>query len=160
MSQSPTEAPFTSREFRNALGRFATGITVVTTVVDGTVRGMTANAFLSVSLEPPLVLVSVANKAHMHGYLQRSGRYGVSVLTADQEEYSQHFAGIGAPDLQPQFVQVDGMPLLAESLAHLIVTVTDVHLAGDHTLYIGQVDYLQAWDGKPLLYFQGRYERL
>ncbi len=158
MSQSP--APFTPRDFRSALGRFATGITVVTTVVDGTTRGMTANAFLSVSLEPPLVLVSVANKAHMHGYLQQTGRYGVSVLTANQEEYSQHFAGIGAPDLQPQFVEVEGMPLLAESLAHLIVTVTDVHLAGDHTLYIGQVEYLKWWDGKPLLYFQGKYERL
>lgn len=158
MSQSP--APFTPRDFRNALGRFATGITVVTTVVEGTTRGMTANAFLSVSLEPPLVLVSVANKAHMHSYLQQSMRYGVSVLTADQEEYSQHFAGIGAPDLQPQFVEVDGVPLLAESLAHLIVNVTDAHLAGDHTLYIGQVEYLKWWDGKPLLYFQGKYERL
>ncbi len=158
MSQS--EAPFTSREFRNALGRFASGITVVTTVIEGTVRGMTANAFVSVSLEPPLVLVSVANKAHMHGYLQQSGRYGVSVLTVAQEEYSQHFAGIGAPDLQPRFVEVDGIPLLAESLAHLIVTVTDAHLAGDHTLYIGQVEYVKWWDGQPLLYFQGRYEKL
>ena len=157
---SQPEAPFTSREFRNALGRFASGITVVTTVVDGKTHGMTANAFVSVSLEPPLVLVSVANKAHMHGYLQQSGRYGVSVLTATQEAHSQHFAGFGAPDLQPEFVEVDGIPLLAESLAHLIVTVTDAHLAGDHTLYIGQVEYVKWWDGEPLLYFQGRYERL
>lgn len=158
MSQSI--APFTSRDFRNALGRFATGITVVTTVVDGKTYGMTANAFLSVSLEPPLVLVSVGNKAHMHAYLEQSGRFGVSVLTANQEEYSQHFAGIGAPDLQPEFVEVEGMPLLAESLAHLIVRVTDAHPAGDHTLYIGQVEYLNALEGNPLLYFQGRYARL
>lgn len=158
MSQS--EAPFNSREFRNALGRFASGITVVTTVVDGETHGMTANAFVSVSLEPPLVLVSVANKAHMHGYLQQSGRYGVSVLTGSQEAYSQHFAGFGAPDFQPEFVEVNGIPLLAESLAHLIVTVTDAHIAGDHTLYIGQVEYVKWWDGEPLLYFQGRYERL
>ncbi len=158
MSQS--EAPFTSREFRNALGRFASGITVVTTVVEGETRGMTANAFVSVSLEPPLVLVSVANKAHMHGYLQQSGRFGVSVLTEAQEGYSQHFAGFGAPGLQPEFVEVEGIPLLAESLAHLIVTVTDAHVAGDHTLYVGQVEYVKWWEGKPLLYFQGRYERL
>ena len=158
MSQS--EAPFTSRDFRNALGRFASGITVVTTVVDGATHGMTANAFVSVSLEPPLVLVSVANKANMHGFLQQSGRFGVSVLTAAQEECSQHFAGFGATDFRPEFVEVDGIPLLAESLAHLIVTVTDAHLAGDHTLYIGQVEYVKWWDGQPLLYFQGRYERL
>lgn len=157
---SQTEAAFTPRDFRNALGRFATGITVVTTVVDGEVRGMTANAFVSVSLEPPLVLVSVANKAHMHGYLQKSGRYGVSVLTATQEAYSQHFAGMAVADLEPQFVEVEGVPLLAESLAHLIVNVTDAHLAGDHTLYIGEVEYVKWWDGEPLLYFQGRYARL
>ena len=163
MNQSQTEpiaALFTSRDFRNALGHFASGITVVTTVVDGETHGMTANAFVSVSLEPPLVLVSVANKARMHSYLQQSGRYGVSVLTAAQEAYSQHFAGFGAPNLQPAFVEVEGIPLLAESLAHLIVTVTDTHLAGDHTLYIGQVEYVKWWDGEPLLYFQGRYERL
>lgn len=160
MSQPQSTPSFNSREFRNALGRFATGITVVTTVVDGEVRGMTANAFVSVSLEPPLVLVSVANKAHMHGYLQQSRRYGVSVLTANQEAYSQHFAGFGAADFQPEFVEVNGVPLLAESLAHLIVNVTDAHPAGDHTLYIGEVDYVKWWDGEPLLYFQGRYERL
>jgi len=160
VSQPDTEAPFTSREFRDALGRFASGITVVTTVIEGETHGMTANAFVSVSLEPPLVLVSVANKAHMHGYLKESGRYGVSVLTAGQEAYSQHFAGFGAPDTQPEFVEVNGIPLLAESLAHLIVRVTDAHLAGDHTLYIGEVEYVKLWDGEPLLYFQGRYERL
>ncbi len=160
MNQPQAAAPFTSREFRNALGRFASGITVVTTVIDGETYGMTANAFVSVSLEPPLVLVSVANKAHMHGYLQQSGRYGVSVLTSTQEEYSQHFAGFGPEAFKPDFVEVDGIPLLAESLAHMIVTVTDARPAGDHTLYIGQVEYVQWWDSKPLLYFQGRYERL
>ena len=82
------------------------------------------------------------------------------MLTEAQEEYSQHFAGFGAPDMQTVFMQVDGVPLLAESLAHLIVTVRDAHLAGDHTLYIGQVEYVKWWDGKPLLYFQGGYARL
>ncbi|MBX3051049.1 MAG: flavin reductase family protein [Caldilineaceae bacterium] len=142
------------------MGRFASGITVVTTVIDGKTHGMTANAFVSVSLEPPLVLVSVANKAHMHGYLSRSGRYGVSVLTATQEAYSQHFAGFGAPDFEPEFVEVGGIPLLAESLAHLVVKVTDAHVAGDHTLYIGEVEYVKWWDGQPLLYFQGQYAQL
>jgi len=160
VSEPQPEAPFTPREFRNALGRFASGITVVTTVVDGETHGMTANAFVSVSLEPPLVLVAVANKTRMHGYLQQSGRYGISVLTAGQEEYSQHFAGFGNPELQTEFVEVDGMPLLAESLAHLIVKVTDTHVAGDHTLYIGEVEYVKWWDGEPLLYFQGQYARL
>jgi len=146
---------------RAAFGRYATGVTLVTCLsARGQPSGLTVNSFSSLSLEPPLVLVSVANKAHMHGYLQKSGRYGVSVLTATQEAYSQHFAGMAVADLEPQFVEVEGVPLLAESLAHLIVNVTDAHLAGDHTLYIGEVEYVKWWDGEPLLYFQGRYARL
>ena len=68
------------REFRNVLGRFATGVTVITTEFEDQVYGMTANAFMSVSLSPPLILISVDNRARLNGYLATSGRYGVSIL--------------------------------------------------------------------------------
>lgn len=81
------------REFRNTLGRFATGVTIVTAVEEGNVHGMTANAFMSVSLEPPLVLVSIDHKAKMHQILPKTRVYGISILREDQEAVSQHFAG-------------------------------------------------------------------
>jgi flavin reductase (DIM6/NTAB) family NADH-FMN oxidoreductase RutF len=145
------------KAFRNTLGRFATGVTVVTTMVDEKIHGMTASAFLSVSLDPPLVLVSVDKRAHLHAMLSEDSLYGVSILKADQAVYSQHFAGFGAPDLQPEFAWVEGFPLLKEALGHVIARVVDVHTAGDHTLFIGEVEYLAWFEGDPLLYFRGQY---
>jgi flavin reductase (DIM6/NTAB) family NADH-FMN oxidoreductase RutF len=156
------------KAFRNTMGRFATGVTVVTTVsaedsgaedsgADEKIHGMTASAFLSVSLDPPLVLVSVDRRAHLHAILAEGSRYGVSLLNADQAAYSQHFAGFGDPNLQPEFTWVEGFPLLKEALGHVIARVVDAHAAGDHTLFIGQVEYLAWFEGDPLLYFRGQY---
>ena len=75
--------PFNQREYRSALARFATGVTVVTTLENGKTHGMTANAFVSVSLDPPLVLVSLDNRSHMHRILPVAGRFGISVLAED-----------------------------------------------------------------------------
>src|SRR5688572_8501483 len=94
---------FDAAMFRNALGRFATGVTVVTTAIDGGVHGMTANAFTSVSLDPPLVLVSVGEQARMHAYLLQNSRFGVSVLSEDQLAYAWNFAGRPQDGLQPAF---------------------------------------------------------
>ncbi len=156
----PAFPPVDPRAFRDTMGRFATGITVVTTVVDNAVHGMTANAFLSVSLDPPLILVSVDKRARMHGFLERSGRYGVSILAAHQQDYSQHFAGRPVEGLELKFVWVRDMPLLAETLGHIVATVVDAHPAGDHTLFIGRVEYLQAFEGDPLIFFRGQYRHL
>ncbi len=155
-----TTTPINPRDFRNTMGRFATGITVITTVVDGQTVGMTANAFLSVSLEPPLVLVSVGKKAKMHEHLAKSGRYGISFLASDQQAFSQQFAGRPQEGLQVPFVERNGMPLLDGALAHIVATVVDAHPAGDHTLYIGQVEYLEYDDRNPLLFFSGKYREL
>lgn len=163
--QSPLEKTTVSSEptaidpkaFRNTLGRFATGVTVVTTVKDGTVHGMTASAFMSVSLNPPLVLVSVDKRAHLHRLLAEGDRYGVSILTKQQQTHSQHFAGFGAEDLQPEFVWTDEVPLIQPALAHIIARVVDVHAAGDHSLFVAQVEHLQWYEGEPLLYFSGQY---
>ena len=158
MPESST--PIDPLQFRQALGRFASGVTVITVRHDGFTHGMTANAFISVSLNPPLVLVSVNHKAQMHRLLPHSSRFGVSVLSDDQENLSNLFAGRGVEKQAFTFATRDGIPLLEGALAHLIVRLVDAHAAGDHTLYIGEVEYLDWQDGNPLLFFAGKYRQI
>ena len=121
---------------------------------------MTANAFVSVSLDPPLVLVSVDNRSNMHRMLQGAGRYGVSVLAEDQEGISNHFAGRPVDGFEARFITRHGVPLLEGAIAYFVVHVVDAHAAGDHTLYIGRVKHFEASDARPLLFHGGRYQRL
>lgn len=147
--------------YRKALGHFTSGVTVITTAIQGSVHGMTANAFCSVSLNPPLVLISIDKKAAMHELLAQSGLYGVSVLAQNQEAYSRHFAGQLQENLPILFTWRENCPLLAGTLAQLVCRVTDIHPAGDHTLYIGQVEYLRYSDEHaPLLFYSGKYQAL
>ena len=132
----------------------------MTTEQEGEIHGMTANAFVSVSLEPPLVLVSVNNRANMHSLLSDSGRYGISILAEGQEALSDHFAGRPSKDLEVQFVRKHDMPVLKGAAAYLICRVSDAHAAGDHTLYIGHVEYLEMWDSRPLVFYAGQYRYL
>jgi flavin reductase (DIM6/NTAB) family NADH-FMN oxidoreductase RutF len=155
-----TQPEIDPRELRNALGRFASGITVITTEHEGEIHGMTANAFVSVSLEPPLVLVSVDNRALMHEKIAGSGRYGVNVLSESQGEISDHFAGRSAEGAEISFTRRNEMPVLEGAIAHFVCRVVDAHPAGDHTLYIGEVEYLDYEDGKPLVFFTGGYGEL
>jgi flavin reductase (DIM6/NTAB) family NADH-FMN oxidoreductase RutF len=148
-----------ARELRQVMGRFATGVTVVTTAHRDTIHGMTANAFLSVSLRPPLVLVSLG-RCRMSEMLPRTGRYGVSVLASDQEQYAAHFAGQRAADVPPSFVWENEFPLLDGALAHVGCRVVDVHTAGDHVLWIGEVEHLSHREGEPLLFYTGRFGTL
>ena len=133
---------------------------MVTTEDSGQFHGMTANAFVSVSLSPPLVLVSLDNRSNMHRLLPRVGRYGVSVLAEDQEPLSNHFAGKTIPGLHIRFVRRLDMPLLEGAVAYFVVHVIDVHPAGDHTLYIGGVDHFELRDDRPLLFYAGKYQKL
>jgi len=144
------------REFRQVMGRFATGVTVVTTVEKDVVHGMTANGFLSVSMRPPLVLVSLG-RCKMNEMLPRSGRYGISVLSHDQRHFAAHFAAQKASPVEPTFTWQSGLPLLEGALAHLVCRVVDVHRAGDHVLWIGEVEYLDHRDDEPLLFYTGRF---
>lgn len=121
---------------------------------------MTASAFVSVSLEPPLVLVSLDNRSYMHKVLPLTGRYGISVLDEKQERVSDHFAGRNTEDIHVQFVTENGVPLLEGAVAHFAVDVLDVHPAGDHTLYIGRVGHFEAHEGKPLVFYGGQYQQL
>lgn len=149
------------RQFRNALGRFASGVTVVTTVHEDTVYGMTANAFVSVSLDPPLVLVSADNRSTWHEKVSQSRRYGVSVLSEEQDGLSNRFAGRpGEHASEVPFAWKDGLPLLRGAVAHFVCRVVDAHPAGDHTLHVGHVEHLGYEDGKPLLFYAGKYGAL
>lgn len=159
--KSPSVKAVDPLEFRNTLGRFGTGVTVVTVQQGEEVRGITVNAFMSVSLEPPLVLVSIDKNANSHALLAESGRYGVSILSEHQEAMSNLFAGRPDESIEVHYEHVDGFPLIRGALAHLVCRTVDAHEAGDHTLYIGEVEHLSYQDeGKPLLYFGGRYGRL
>jgi flavin reductase (DIM6/NTAB) family NADH-FMN oxidoreductase RutF len=153
-------SPFDTRHFRSALGRFASGVTVVTTQLDQQTHGMTANAFVSVSLDPPLVLVSLDNRSYLHRVLPLTGRYGVSVLAQDQQKLSNHFAGSTVEGLHIRFTTRNGVPLIEGAVAYFVVDVFDAHPAGDHTLYIGRVEHFEARDDKPLLFYAGKYREL
>lgn len=158
---TPLSRDFDQRAFRNAVSRFTTGVTVVTTAVDDQVFGMTANGFMSVSLDPPLVVVSIARRAKMRDALTRSGRYGVSVLCADQEHVSGHFAGRPVPGYSPDFETAEGVPVLRGALAQVVARVTQSHVAGDHTLYVGVIlHFMVRDDADPLVFHEGRYRDL
>ena len=148
--------------FRRTLGMFATGVTVLTTRSGETVHGMTANAFMSVSLRPPLVLVSVDRRARMSNLLHEGTRFGVNVLEAGQAMLSDRFAGRVLVDegIEPRFELVHETPLVEGALAHLVARVVRSYWGGDHSLFLGQVEYARYGEGEPLLFHGGRYERI
>jgi flavin reductase (DIM6/NTAB) family NADH-FMN oxidoreductase RutF len=163
------EAPDVSAEqgddpavaLRRTLGMFATGVTVITTLKGEQVHGMTANAFMSVSLEPPLVLVSIDRRTRMCGLLYEGGHYGVSVLCENQSALSDRFAGRTGQDLpNPRFALVRETPLVEGALAHFVACVARSYWGGDHSLFLGRVEYARHHSGAPLLFHGGRYERL
>lgn len=144
------------------MGRFATGVTVVTTGRDGNYSGLTANAVASLSLNPPLVLVAVEKRAHSHEYLMRDRIYAMNILAAEQEHLSQKFATPGPKD----FTDVDftigasGAPILTGTLGYVDCRVTEILPGGDHDIFVGEIVAGEARDGKPLLYFSGKYRAL
>ncbi len=147
--------------FRRTLGMFATGVTVLTTRSGEQVHGMTANAFMSVSLSPPLVLISLDRRARLCSMLHEHMRYGVSVLADGQEGLSDRFAGRSSEGLpEPRFEIVRETPLVDGALAHLVARVVRSYWGGDHSLFLGQVEYARYGEGRPLLFHGGRYEKL
>jgi flavin reductase (DIM6/NTAB) family NADH-FMN oxidoreductase RutF len=147
--------------FRRTLGMFATGVTVITTDAGDQVHGMTANAFMSVSLRPPLVVISVDRRARMHALLHEGRRYGISVLSDEQRALSDRFAGrIGEGTEEVEFDVVHDTPLVRGALAHLVAAVVRSYWGGDHSLFVGQVEYARYGEGQPLLFHGGRYEHL
>ena len=165
MSATDAEAPSNSLAidpalFRRVMGSFATGVTVITAEADDAVRGMTANAFMSGSLAPPLCSISVAKKARMHELLEKAGHFGVSMLARDQEGVSQHFARQGATEPDVTFEHIEGIPVLAGVSASLAAEIDTHHDCGDHTLFIGRVIGLREFGRAPLVYHAGKYASL
>jgi flavin reductase (DIM6/NTAB) family NADH-FMN oxidoreductase RutF len=146
--------------FRRVMGRFATGVTVITTDHDGTPRGMTANAFISGSLEPPLCVVSIAKRAHMHEVMRSASHFGVNILAETQVEISEHFAGRPNIGLAVEFDTVGPAPLLANACARMLAETVAQHDCGDHTIFIGHILRMDADERTPLLYHAGRYRSL
>jgi flavin reductase ActVB len=148
--------------FRQALAQFAAGVTVVTTRCgDGTPRGLTVTAFCSVSLDPPLVLVSIDNRSEAHdGFAE--GAFAVSVLAEGQEEVSRRFALPGTEkfDAGEYVTGPSGLPLIPDALVHLICRVVTAVPGGDHTIYLGQVEDARVREGRPLVYHGRGYRRL
>jgi flavin reductase (DIM6/NTAB) family NADH-FMN oxidoreductase RutF len=147
-----------AQSFKQTLSRFASGVTVVTMQDGDTLHGITVSAFLSVSLEPPLVLVSIDKKAHSQARLLTAERFGVSILAQDQEYLSNHFAGRDE-SVQPTYDTLAGFPVLNEALAQLVCQVHQVIDVGDHTLFIGYIQEVAWREAMPLTYFQGKYRR-
>ncbi|WP_218566169.1 flavin reductase family protein [Vallicoccus soli] len=154
--------------YRRAVGRFATGVTVVTTVAGGTDQAMTANAFTSVSLEPVLVLVCLDKDARVHDAVLASGTWGVSVLTEGARPAAQWFASVGRP-VHGQLARVPhhrgpatGVALLDDALATLEVATRAVHDGGDHSIVVGEVLAVATpvAEAGPLLWHRGRYRGL
>ena len=147
--------------FRRTLGMFATGVTIITTQDAEQVHGMTANAFMSVSLRPPLVVISVDRRAKMHALLHEGRRYGISVLADEQRGLSDRFAGRTSEGPEEvEFELVHETPLVRGALAHLVARVVRSNWGGDHSLFVGQVEYARYGEGQPLLFHGGRYEHL
>lgn len=147
--------------FRQVMGRFATGVTVISTALDGETYGMTANAFMAGSLEPPLCLVSVSRTALLHARLLEAGRYAVSFLNQEQQYLSNHFAGRRLPGVEPQFLERNGMPVVRSAVAVITADVLETVSCGDHTLFIGAIDHMEVLNsGPPILFYGGNYARL
>jgi flavin reductase (DIM6/NTAB) family NADH-FMN oxidoreductase RutF len=150
--------------FRAVLGRFASGVTVVTTIDPETGRdqGMTVSAFCSLSLDPPLVLFCAERRVDMHHAVARSQHFAVNILSDSQEPLARRFSG---PDLD-RFDGIGfrrgttGPAILDDVLAYLECERLSAHEEGDHTIFVGQVHHASTRDGRPLLYYRGGYAQL
>lgn len=155
-----------ARAYRELIGHFATGVTIITTAVDGRFHGMTANAVTSVSLDPLMLLVCVDLDAHCHSHLTAAGHFGVNILNADQQEVAETFARRAEPEVDqlrgvPFHIGDHGIPLLDRCLGQLECRVSERLPGGDHDIFLGEVLGGQLLDStKPLLFYRGTYHRL
>jgi flavin reductase (DIM6/NTAB) family NADH-FMN oxidoreductase RutF len=155
--------PVSSEEFRTALSRFPSGVTVVTTRdAGGRAHGLTVSAFCSLSLEPPRVLICVEKTTGSHQALFESRAFVVNMLSAGQRDISERFASLvdnkfDETDLE---LGIDRIPVLLGCIATLECRLTDSYDGGDHSIFVGEVEKATVHDGDPLIYFRGDYRAI
>ncbi|HEX9068644.1 MAG TPA: flavin reductase family protein [Ktedonobacterales bacterium] len=153
---------FTPDDFKAVLGRFATGVTVVSTRLGGLRAAITVNAFASVSLDPPLVLICIERAAHIHDMLVQAGIFAVNILSATQADLADCFArsselrnrdlcgcGLG--------VAATGAPILKGTMGFVDCRITEVYPGGDHSIIVGHVEAVSGTNADPLIYFRRNY---
>ncbi|MBE3553954.1 MAG: flavin reductase family protein [Thermicanus sp.] len=145
-----------TRDFRYCLGRFATGVTIITYNSPEGKRGLTANSFTSISLDPPLVLISIGRTTKAADYL-RGNAFAVNILSKEQKDLSNHFAGKQIPDLTIPWVDGEYSPYLEGSLAVIECRPWQEYDGGDHLIFLGEVKRYVYRDGDALGFFYGRY---
>jgi flavin reductase (DIM6/NTAB) family NADH-FMN oxidoreductase RutF len=160
-------SPLPALEFRRALGHFATGIIVITVEREpGQVHGMTANSFASVSLDPPLVCVCVDHRARTLPLVKEKQRFGINVLKQEQQAFSEFFAGLEQSSEAQERIGVkfrwteDRIPLVENVLCQLSCKLAGLHVAGDHTIVIAEVESAKLSEGEPLVFYRGRYHNI
>jgi len=149
------------------MGSFATGVTIVTVDLDGEVQGMTANAFASVSLDPLLLLVCVDHNARTHAHLHAKKRFGINILAQNQRVISEYYARPvhahehAEEEAGARFERTaQGTPILQGALAYLECRLQSTQEAGDHTIFIAEVEDVVVREGEPLLFFRGKYRNI
>jgi flavin reductase (DIM6/NTAB) family NADH-FMN oxidoreductase RutF len=162
-----TSTSFTATDFRHALSQFATGVSVVTVPrAPGQPYGMTANSFTSVSLDPFLTLVCVDQRSHLLPLLKQNLFFGVNVLKEEQQPLSVYFAQAeqtaeAEADLGIRYRWTEaGIPLLEDTIAQIICRRVAAYVAGDHTIFLGEVQSADLFPGEPLIFFRSRYRQL
>lgn len=155
-----TPATLSPMQFRRAMGKFATGVTVVTFEHQGKPAGMTANAFMSLSVDPPMILVAARSHSRFAQSVAAGDSFGVAFLDKAQEPLSRHFGGQPDDALPDPFDEVADVPLLRSALVRIVARVNAVHAGGDHQIYTADVLSVQESDGPPLLFYTGKYKAL
>ncbi|WP_299380505.1 flavin reductase family protein [uncultured Kiloniella sp.] len=148
-------------DLRDCCGSFATGVTVITTRTPDGDHGMTASSFMSVSLDPPLISISLDRRTKMLGEVRKSGRYAVNILSQDMCPHAMHFAGKPDETLTDLFLEQHGLPILRDTAAVIVADVVQQVEAGDHVLLLGRVRHLDRDPtAEPLLYHAGQFGSL
>ncbi|MFC4403064.1 flavin reductase family protein [Gracilibacillus xinjiangensis] len=150
-----------SQQFRKAMSKFATGITVVTTTFDNNIQGMTVNAFMSVSLDPQLITISLDQSSNFYKNANEIHRFGISFLREEQQDISMIFAKQIDKEFD-DFSVLDDVPVIPGALTTLACTVVNQVEAGDHLLLIANVDKIELSEdeGNPILYYNSSYRKI
>ncbi|RFO96703.1 flavin reductase [Rhodoferax lacus] len=149
---------FDSRELRTAMGRFTTGVTAISWDHDGEPMAMTVNAFMSISISPPLLAVSVKDASRFHRQITEQSQFAVNVLSQDQADISRHFGGSPQEGIGRPFSYRDGVPVINGAIVSFICKAENIIQAGDHHIYTGAIEVISDIEElEPLIFFGGKY---